>query len=483
MPFTTDANIITQALDKFRSDSNTAKSPVLNQVAIDEIIQSLDLASYIQHGGLTDGKLAEFMNNYLTYALRLHHPAYLGHQCAATHEAGSLGAFVDAFTNNVMAVYEMGPGAASIEYFMVNWLLEKVGWLPAPVKQSERYEKRSFGGGVLVNGGSIANLTALIIARSKLVPEVWEEGSPSNLSILAPSESHYSIQKAAGFMGIGKNAIYTIDVDQNGAIIPKALQAALDRSKNDGKRPIALIANACSTAVGIYDPLDEIGAFCQENNIWLHVDGAHGASALLSSKHKHLLKGVEKADSLTWDAHKLLRTPSLCAALLVRDHSDLDSGIHQEASYLFHDKEPIGFDFIQRTIECTKSGLGVKLFFTIAAEGEEKIAAYIDGRYALAKEVYHFVIEQSDLECPVAPESNILCFRVQGSDEKQMRIWDKLMTEGSFHLSTTMFMGKRFLRLVFMSPHTTITDIQRLINRIREINKEIGNAVESPGLS
>ena len=156
---------------------------------------------------------------------------------------------------------------------------------------------------------------------------------------------------------MGQKSIYHLKVNKNGAVIPDKLQHVYTQLKNDGKRPIALIANACSTAVGIYDPLDEIGDFCKEHNIWFHVDGAHGASALLSKKYKHLLKGIEKADSLTWDAHKLMQVPTLCAALLVKDHNSIDTAFKQEASYLFHEKEQPGFDFIQRTIECTKAGL------------------------------------------------------------------------------------------------------------------------------
>lgn len=470
MSFTADAEIITKALTHFRENSISAQRPVINQECLETLIHKLNLRSYIRSGGLTKENLSEFINQYLSYATRLHHPSYFGHQCAPTHYAGALGSFVDGFTNNVMAVYEMGPAAASIEYFMINWLLEKVGWQPAPLKLSSKSNQSDFGGGVLVNGGSIANLTALIIARNRIVPEVWQEGSPPDLAILSPSESHYSIDKAAGILGIGKNSIYSLEVDGKGAIVPEKLPVALNRLLNDGKRPIALIANACSTSVGIYDPLEEIAAFCRENHLWLHVDGAHGASALISEKHKGCLKGVEKADSLIWDAHKLLQTPSLCAALLVREHRHLDTGIHQEASYLFHEKEQPGFDFIQRTIECTKSGLGVKLFFVVAAIGEKGLAEYIDKQYDLAMKSYEYIQKQNDFECPVVPQSNILCFRIEGSDQKQISIRNKLTAEGSFYLTTTLFNEKRYLRLVFMSSNTRLLEVHNLIDRIREIN-------------
>jgi len=221
--------------------------------------------------------------------------------------------------------------------------------------------------------------------------------------------------------------------------------------------------------VGIYDPLSEIGDFCRKKNLWFHVDGAHGASALLSKKYKHLLKGIEKSDSLIWDAHKMLRTPNLCAALLLRDHTNLDTAFKQEASYLFHDKKQPGFDFMHRTVECTKAGLGLKLFMVLAALGEQELSRYIERQTELALEAYTYINKLSGFSCAVEPQSNILCFRVEGDDTLQIRLRDKLIAEGNFHVSTTMFNGLRYLRLTIMNPDTTIDTIIQLTQRIRDM--------------
>ncbi len=205
-----------------------------------------------------------------------------------TYYAGALGSLIDGFTNNAMGVYEMGPGATSIEYFVVNWMLEKVGWQPAPLNRQVSSENRPHGGGVLTHGGTLANLTALLAARNQIAPEAWEAGVPHDLALLAPVESHYSIARAAAILGIGQKGIYHLATDANGAIVPEKLMVALERLKAEGKRPMAVVANAGQTAIGTYDPLEEIGEFCNAHNVWLHVDGAHGASALLSEKYKHL---------------------------------------------------------------------------------------------------------------------------------------------------------------------------------------------------
>ena len=325
----------------------------------------------------------------------------------------------------------------------------------------------------MTHGGSLANLTALIAARKRLVPDVWQEGTPGDLALLAPAECHYSIARAAGILGVGRHAIYRLDVDKNGVVIPDRLSAAHQCLKNDGKRAIALVANACSTSVGLYDPLQEIGEFCQERNLWFHIDGAHGASALLSNKHRTLLQGAYLADSLIWDAHKLMRTPVLCAALLVRDHRTLDNAFEQEASYIFHDKEQPGVDFIHRTVECTKAGLGLKLFLVLAALGERGVAEYVDRQFLLAMEAYNYIQGLSGYECAVRPQSNILCFRIEGNDSLQLALRDKLIAQGDFYLSTTAINDKRYLRLVFMHPGTTMNDVERLIRNIQQLRSSM----------
>jgi len=473
MSFAADAKIVIDSLIEFHEESVNQSGKVTNPVPMGYLIEELKLTSFITEGGLTNKNLTDFMKKYLSFSTRLYHPAFLGHQCAATHYSAALGALVDAYTNNVTAIYEMGPAAVSLEFFTINWMLEKVGWNPAPVNLNADNNKNNFGGGIFVNGGSLGNLTALLVARNKVAPEIWLQGNPSDLALLVSSECHYSVVKSAGIMGIGKNSIYHLETDLKGAIIPEKLSATLTKVLNNEKNPLALVANACSTPVGIYDPLDEIADFCKENKIWFHVDGAHGASALLSDKYKERMKGIEKADSLVWDAHKLLQTPSLCAALLVKEHDYLDKAMDHNASYLFHEREQQGIDFIQRTIECTKSGLGIKLFFVLASIGEKGLQEFIDRQYDLAIQSYNFIKEQEDFECPVYPQSNILCFRINGTDETQLKIRNKLVNEGSFYLTSTEFRGKRFLRMVFMSPNTKIQDLHKLIDKIREIYTEI----------
>jgi L-2,4-diaminobutyrate decarboxylase len=287
--------------------------------------------------------------------------------------------------------------------------------------------------------------------------------------LLAPAETHYSIARAAGIMGLGHQAIYPLEIDERGAIIPDRLHAAHARVKAEGKRALALVANACTTPAGVYDPLHEIGTFCREQDLWFHIDGAHGAPALLTNRYRGLMRGAELADSLTMNMHKLMRVPAFCTALLVRDARTLDGAFRQEASYLFHAKEQPGYDFLHRTIECTKPVLGLKFFMVLAAMGQAGMAEYIERQFDFTAEVYDYLRGLPDFECPVRPQSNILCFRVKGAFAGQLDLRNTLLARGDFYVSTTSLNGERYLRLTLNNPATRLDDIKGLVREIREL--------------
>jgi len=471
MSFLSDAHAVCEELDQYRSQSSDRTKPVVKQIPMRTLIDDLSLGTFAIHGGLRGGKLTEFVRTYLDSTSRLYHPGNLAHQVAVPHHAGALAALMGGFTNNPVSIYEMGPAAASIEFFVVNWLVEKVGWRPSPYP-GEAIDSEAYAGGVLTHGGSLANLTALIAARSRIAPDVWQRGAPRDLALLAPAESHYSIARAAGIMGLGQSDLYQLEADEHGVVIPDKISHVLQKVREDGKRPLAVVANGCSTAMGLYDPLREIGRLCNAYGIWFHIDGAHGAAALLSNRYRGLMDGVELADSLTWDAHKLMRTPGLCTAALFRDVGTLDKAFFQDASYLFHDKVQPGFDFIHRTVECTKSALGLRFFSVLGALGEQGLAAYVDRQFDLARQAYELIGGARDFECAGPPQSNILCFRVSGCDELQLRVRDKLIAHGDFHLSAVMLQSRRFLRMVFGNPETVLGDVARLIDEIRNISSE-----------
>lgn len=467
MSFYKDGKKVLSNLDRYYNQSINKEKKVIRQRTISELHERLELAAHLKNGDLSDERLDAFIKEYLDNTTRLHHPGYFAHQVGVPHPTGALGSLIDGFTNNAMAIYEMGPAAAAIEFFMVNYLLEKIGWKPMPTDINKRLTF-FHGSGVLTHGGSLANMTALLTARNHLDSSVREQGNPSDLVILAPETSHYSVAKAAGIIGIGENNVIRLKTNSCGRVMVSKLDTAFQKAVNNGKRIVALVANACSTGTGLYDPIDEIADFCSEKKIWFHVDGAHGGGAFFSKKYNHCLKGIQKADSMIIDAHKMLRTPSICAALLVKNAVALDHTFEHKASYLFHEKKQPGFDFIGQVIECTKSGLGLKFYMTLAAIGEKGIENYFDTAYDLTQQAFEYISAQPDFEVPCKPESNILCFKFNADDDVQIMLRDHLIEQGSFYISCTELNARRYLRIVIMNPESRLNDIKDLVTSIRQ---------------
>lgn len=462
---------ILPTLHQYIGDSMAGHGKVLKQKKANTLSKELNLLTWIKHGGINPSNVNQFLEPYLENSQHMHHPQYIGHQVSSSHLASAVADFIHGVTNNPMAIYEMGPSAAVIEQTIINWMLDKAGWFKG---ESIDYfdEIKGNGGGVLTHGGSLANLTALLSARAKIAPNAWEEGTPNDLVVIGSETAHYSVARSISVMGLGKKNLIPVPTNSNEVLKPECLQQVYQQTQDEGKRVMAVIANACATSTGLYDPIDEIGHFCNENGLWYHVDGAHGASALLSTTEKKLLKGLHRADSMIWDTHKMLRTSTLCAAVLFKDSTNLTATFQQKGSYLFHDKEKPGFDLMPYTIECTKSGIGTKLFWVLAAEGEKGIAEYIDRQYRITKEFHQIISSDLDFECPYFPESNIICFRYKSgpdSNEFQLYLRNEIVKLGDFYITSTEISGVRYLRMTVINALTDKVHIKKLLHSLKHI--------------
>ncbi len=415
-----------------------------------ETATALRLEHWLAQGGMDASALGQLVAEYLRRSTHLQDPGFMAHQVAVPHFASALADLVSGMTNNGMAIYEMGPPAVAMERAVLAWMRRHVGFVE--------------GSGVLVHGGSIANLTALLAARAAACPSAWRDGVRGDLVVLAPESSHYSMSRAVAIAGLGERAIVALPTDDLGVVRPEGLQPTLDKVRAAGQKPIAVVANACATATGLYDPIAAIADFCATHGLWLHVDGCHGASALLSPAHRHLLAGVERASSLVWDAHKMLRTSVLCAAVLFRDADAASRTFQQDAKYFRSDVDADRPNLFPLAIECTKTALGLKLFLPLAFLGEHGLAEHVASAYQRAARFHDVIAARHGFACAYRPQSNILCFRYGDGDQERIR--RRLLAEGRFHLSSTTFCDRRWLRIVVMNEATDEATIDALLDRI-----------------
>ncbi len=465
------ANVVVEKLADYLSKSQAGQGKVLVQKPIAELAELMQLEKWIQTGGFTPQAAGGFLDAYLPNTQHLHHPHYIGHQVAVPHVASGMADFIHGVINSPASMYEMSPSTIAIEQVIVNWMLAKVGWFKG-MKLSDMETIAGNGGGILTHGGSAANLTALLAARAAISPDAWVEGAPNDLVVLGSEVAHYSIARAISIMGMGKKAMLPVAVNDWEVLKPEDLMPVYQRAKEAGKRVMAVVANACATSTGLYDPIDEIGHFCKENDLWFHVDGAHGASALVSPTERHFLKGVKRANSLVWDTHKMMQTSTLCAAVLFKDYQTLNTTFQQKGSYLFHDKEAIGRDTITHSLECTKAGIGTKLFWVLAAEGEQGMANFIDNQYQNTRQFRQIINEHADFNCPYVPESNILCFqyiKFGTGNEFQLTLRNEIVQRGNFYITSSEVKGVRYLRLTVINPLTAASHIRDLMEEIIEV--------------
>lgn len=445
------------AVGRHVEESQAGQVPVGGPRPLPELIDRLDLRSLVRAGGLDAERFEPWLADVLDHSVRLHHPAQIAHQVGSPDVPSAVADLVHGAINQPMSIYEMGPAAHAMERVVVEWMTEKLGWPEG-------------SGGVLTHGGSLANFTVLLAARAAAAPDAWVDGVDGTLAVLAPPSTHYSVRRSVAMLGLGERAVVDLDVDAEERIVPGALGDALARCRAAGRRPMALVAASCATSTGLHDDLDAIGAFCREHGIWFHVDAAHGAPALLSPAHRDLLRGIEHADSAIWDAHKMMRTPALAAAVLLREGWRLEAAFRQKAAYLiYEDSEEAGPSLLERQVECTKAPMGMRIFMNLAFRGEDGIGRYVADRYDRTLRFWELIEARRGFECLSRPESNILCFRYGRDPGLQVRLREQLLAEKRFHLSSTVVNGERWLRMTVTAPATSEETIEGLLDAIEEL--------------
>jgi L-2,4-diaminobutyrate decarboxylase len=251
-----------------------------------------------------------------------------------------------------------------------------------------------------------------------------------------------------------------------------ALTATLDRLAAEGRRVMAVVATAGSTATGSFDDLETIGALCDERGIWLHVDGAHGASALLSERHRHRVRGLERARSIAWDPHKMMLLPLSAGVVLVREERDLESAFSQRAPYLFHggDGERV-WDQGVRSFLCSRRADVLKLWVAFQRYGAEGLGALYDRLCEVAATMHDIVAAHPSFVALHRPECNILCFRWVGDgtlDDDALDTYNRELRErynrsGAGWITATNLGGRRVLRVTIMNPRTSERDVAEIV--------------------
>lgn len=436
------------------------------------------------HARLADA-LAEIEALYLDHAVYFHHPRYLAHLNCPIAVPAILAELLLSSVNSSVDTWDQSAGGTLIEQKLVDWTAGKIG----------------LGGladGVFTSGGTQSNLMAMLLARDRACAETWRHGGnklrglPEGfraLRIFASEMGHFSVQKAAAILGLGYEAVVPVACDRYYKMDAAALERALADCLAQGGVPMAVVATAGTTDFGSIDPLPDIAALCRRHGVWLHVDAAYGCGLLLSQKFRHLLAGIEQADSVTVDYHKSFLQPVSCSAFLVRDRRHLSAVTHH-ADYL----NPLSQagegtpNLVDKSLQTTKRFDALKLWLTLRSVGAEALGAAFDQNIHLAKQAYLLLLSEPCIEAIHQPQLGTLVFRYRppqrqpehALDLANAHIRKALLRSGEAVVAGTKVHGRQYLKFTLLNPMTTIQDLQAVLKLIKQQGQAYFNPSHSP---
>ena len=427
---------------------------------------------------------------YADNAVWFHHPSYVAHlNCPVAVPAVAAEAMLAAINTSV-DTYDQSEVATLMERRLIDWTCGHLGF--------------AGGDGIFTSGGTQSNLQALFLARENVVAGLADHadeserggsvdaeprrggpdlGEPtrrdqlSRLRILATDQAHFSVSRAAFLLGLDAEAVVTVPTDRTGRMDAEALNASLLAIDANDQIPMAVVATAGTTDLGVIDPLETIAEVCSSANVWLHVDAAYGGGLLWAPARAHLLDGISGATSVTIDFHKTFFQPVSSSALLIRDASLFAPTIHHhdylnpEAEAQAADAEP---NQVDKSLQTTRRFDALKLWTTLRARGASEIGSMLDTVCDLAADVRALLEDQADFEVLGASDLSTVLFRFTPvaadqvtCDELVPLIRRVLFRSGRAAIARTVIDDRPWLKLTLLNPDTSIDDITAVLDLVR----------------
>jgi glutamate/tyrosine decarboxylase-like PLP-dependent enzyme len=441
------------------------ESVVTHHLLPGELLSKMDLILPEEGCSLED--LYKALDQYLTFSVRTGHRQFFNQLWSGFTLPGFLGEMIASLANTSMYTYEVAPVATLME----KELIKKLGGFCG-------FENPE---GLFVTGGSNGNLQAMMIARNRTVPHIKMEGyrNAPELVAFVSEEAHYSFEKSANVLGIGSANLRKIKTDAIGRMIPEEFALAIEEILRQGKRPFFVGATAGTTVKGAFDPLGEIAQIAKQHDLWFHVDGALGGTVILSPRHRGLLDGLNKADSFSYNAHKLMGLPLICSVLLVRERGHLlSTNSVSGADYIFHDEAFGSHDLGPISLQCGRRVDALKLWLSWKFYGDLGYAERIDRFFELAAFAESIVDKTPSLEL-MAPRASVnICFRYlpdnsEDIDRFNLRLREELARSGKSLVNYARLGENVAIRLVIANHELTREDISLFFDNLIQTAKSL----------
>uniref|UniRef100_A0AAQ5YX39 Glutamate decarboxylase like 1 n=1 Tax=Amphiprion ocellaris TaxID=80972 RepID=A0AAQ5YX39_AMPOC len=406
----------------------------------DQLKELLDLE--LRDGGESDSKILQRCRDAIRYSVKTTHPRFFNQLYAGMEPYSMVASFIAEALKPSLYTYEIAPVFTLIEDAVLRKMMELIGW-------------EEGGDGIFNAGGSMSNMYAMNLARYNHSPDIKEFGlsAAPRLVMFTSQECHYSVSKAAALLGIGTKNVYVVPSDKRGKMILSALENKIKAAKSEGAFPFMVNATAGTTVLGAFDPIEEIADICEKHNLWLHVDACWGGAALMSKKHKHLLKGIHRANSVAWNPHKMLMACLQCCAFLVRDKT-------QDKFY------DISYDTGDKSLQCSRKADAFKFWLMWKALGSiARHYAYFMPEFS---NVCFWYIPPSLKNLPDGPELYEKLHTVAPV------IKERMMKTGSMMVGYQPHGDKpNFFRMIVISPQVSKQDMDFVLDEIHRLGKDL----------
>ena len=422
----------------------------------------------VDDSGMDADELISTIDTYLSECVRTQHPHFFQPLWGGLSEAGLAGEIATVLSNTSIYTWEIAPAATLIELEMVATLGRLAGW--------------EHTDGTFTSGGSNSNMLALLLARDRYFPNAMSEGVDGRkIAVFVSAESHYSLLMSAHVLGIGSQGVIKIETNERGEMKPDVLRNAIANARSSGRTPICVVATTGTTVRGAFDSIEELADVCRDEDLWLHVDAALGAPCLFSPKYKHLMAGVERADSLTWDPHKLMGVPLTCSVLLTPHLGALGESCSyiKSAHYLFHEPGE-EYDLGRKSLQCGRRVDALKLWIEWKSCGTSGWRKRVERYAELATELESLINDHPDLELVCERTFTNVCLRYRGvmSDENEINLFNEklrqqMVRKGDFMVSLAKIGERTVLRPVICNPAIDFESLTGFIDEIIRIASTI----------
>lgn len=448
-----------QYIETYFEKHHDVKDKKVIQIADDQHIES-----FVHHPLSTDGRnihdvIEELEKDILPYQLESRHPRHFGFIPGPSDPHAVFGEMIAGLHNIHASNWVNASGAYAIEKNLIRWAASQIGYNP------------DLAGGLFVSGGSMANLTALVAARDEKIPF---EKTPQSCVYFA-DQTHHSVDKAIKIMGLSEKQMRIIKSNDEFQMIPEELEAQIQKDLENGFMPSIIIASAGTTNTGSVDKLDQIADIAEKHDIWLHVDGAYGASYILSDYEKHRFKGIDRADSVSWDGHKMLYQNYSSAMVLVKDKRFLFNSYSAKPEYL-EDVELEGHDnFGSLGIELTRPVRALKMWVTFESLGLNEVKRRIEQASLNANYLHKLLNKDNYWQIISGPCLGIINFRYYNPsftedklDNINHILSQRILKSGYAGLFTTELKGHTVLRAAVTNPFLSQEDLKGLMLRLND---------------